>query len=63
MKKYQLNLKRIEYLALSNDVALPDYSLTKTQNKRCWLTLAKPKSKWDFMNYFWVAKHNLLCNS
>jgi len=30
-------------------------NVTKTQN-RCSLTWAKPKSKCDFMNYFWVAK-------
>jgi len=37
----------------------PDYNVTKTQNRRCWLTRAKPKSKCDFINYFWVAKTQL----
>ena len=59
MKKYQLNLKRIQNRVLSNTVALPDYNVTKTQNRRCWLTWAKPKSKCDFINYFWVAKTQL----
>jgi len=34
----------------------PGYNVTKTQNRRCWFTWAKPKSKCDFINYFWVAK-------
>jgi len=33
----------------------PDYKVTKTQNRRYWLMWAKPKSKCDFINYFWVA--------
>jgi len=37
----------------------PDCNVTKTQNRRCWLTWAKPKSKCDFINYFWVAKTQL----
>ena len=32
----------------------PDYNVRKTDN-RSWLTWAKPKSKNDFINYFWVA--------
>jgi len=36
-----------------------DYNVTKTQNRRCWLTWAKLKSKCDFINCFWVAKTQL----
>jgi len=34
----------------------PDYNVTKSQNRRCWLPWAKPKPKCDCINYFWVAK-------
>ena len=36
-----------------------DYNVTKTQNRRCWLTCAKPKFKSELKNYVWVAKTQL----
>jgi len=59
MRKYQINLKRIKNLAVSNNAALPWPQRHKSQNRSCWLTWAKPTSKCDFINYFWVAKAQL----
>ena len=56
MKTYQLNLKIIYKLALPNNLALPWLQRHKNSEQKFWITWAKPKSKCDFINYFWVAK-------
>jgi len=41
MKKYQLNLKRIQHLALSNDVALPWQQRQKNSEQKMLINVGK----------------------
>ena len=41
MKKYQLSLKRIQYLALSNDVALPWLQRHKNSEQKMLINVGK----------------------